>query len=106
MFRRFVGASLLAVWFVLSGIVLAESVGFIENPPDTNGSVEVWLVSFGTAIRTSKQTQITLSPAVFVKPEIFCVLLLQNPSFKVFGKKRDFSKEEIPIYKLHRVFLV
>lgn len=106
MFRRIVGAALLAVWFALVGIVLSESVGFIQEPPDTNGSIEVWLVSFGKAIRTSKQAQITISPAVFVKPGIFCLLLLQNPSFKVFEKKRDSSKEEIPIYKLHGVFLV
>jgi hypothetical protein len=86
MFRRVVGASLLAVWFLLSGIVFSESVGFIQEPPDTNGSVEVWRVSLGTAIRTSKQTQITLSPAVFVKPGIFCVLLLQNLSFKYLEK--------------------
>ena len=39
MFRRFVGASLLAVWFVFSGIVFSESVGVLQDPPDANGSV-------------------------------------------------------------------
>lgn len=106
MFRRVVGASLLAVWFVLSGIVLSESVGFIENPPDMNGSVEVWLASFGKAIRTSKQTQITISPAVFVKAGLFWPPLPQIFSFNLIRKDKDSSKEEIPIYKLHRVFLV
>ena len=31
MFCRVIGASLLAVWFVLSGVVFSESVGFIEK---------------------------------------------------------------------------
>jgi hypothetical protein len=106
MFCRFVGASLLAVWFVLSGIVLSESVGLIQEPPDTDGSVEVWLASFGKAIRTSKQPQITISPAVFVEAGLFCRPFLQTCSFNLIRKDIDFSKEEIPIYKLHRVFLI
>jgi hypothetical protein len=106
MFRRYVGASLLAVWFLLSGLVFSESVGFIEDPPDANGSVEKWLVSFGKAIRTSKQIQITIYPAVFVKPGLFAPAPLQTLLFNLIRKDIDSSKYEIPIYKLHRVFLV
>jgi hypothetical protein len=106
MFRRVVGASLLTVWFVLSGIVFSESVGVIEDPPDANGSVEIWLVSFGKAIRTSKQAQITIFPAVFVKPGLFSPAPRQTLLFNLTRKDIDSSKDEIPIYKLHRVFLV
>jgi hypothetical protein len=106
MFRRVVGATLLAVWSVLFGIVLSESVGFIQEPPDANGSVEVWLISFGKAIRTSKQTQITVPPSGVVKPSAFYRPVFHYPSFNWITKDTEFLKEDIPIYKLHRSFLI
>lgn len=106
MFRRAVGASLLAVWFLLSGIVFSESVGFIENPPDVNGSVEVWLARFGKAIRTSKQTQITVPPSGFAKPSAFYPPIFHYPSFSWITKDAEFFGKHLPIYKFHRSFLI
>jgi hypothetical protein len=106
MFRRAVGTSLLAAWFVLSGIVFSESLGFIEEPPDMNGSVEVWLASFGEAIRTSKQTPIAISPAKVVQTGLLWPPPPWTLSFSLLRKEINSLKEAIPIYKLHRVFLV
>jgi hypothetical protein len=106
MFRRVVGASLLAVWFVLSGVVFSESVGLIQEPPDTNGSVEVWLVSFGKAIRTSKQTQITIPASGFVRPAAFYPPLSHYLSLNWIREEAEFLKKDFPLYKLHRSFLI
>ena len=110
MFRKLVGLSLLALWLVLSGIALGESIGFITNPPDKGKSVEVTLAALGATIKTFHETQVTPSLHQSVQPTELYSSADQSVAFNrfrnEFGKELNFSKEHIPIYKLHHSFLI
>lgn len=107
MFRKVVAVLFVALWLVLLGIEFSEDTGFFEcSEPDMDRSVETTLASLGEAIKVFDETQIITSRVVFAQPEALYPLDIQGVSFKWIRKETNFTKEDIPIYKLHRIFLI
>lgn len=107
MFRKFIAALFVALWFILLGIEFSEDMGLIEyDEPEIDHSVEATLASLGEAIKITDDSDLAILPALSVRPVAVYSsprqpLLLQN----LKEEKRHF-KEDFKIHKLHRIFLI
>lgn len=106
MFRKLVGLSLLAMWLVLFGIAFLETSGFITNPPDKDKSVEATLASLGATIKVARDALVLTSFTLSAQPIPFYRCADQRIVFDGITKETNFSKEDIPVYKLDRSFLI
>jgi hypothetical protein len=107
MVLRFVAASILVAWFGLAGIVLGESTGFFEEPPDAEGSVETALAKIANCIRRSKAYKPFVVRVLF---SISSHLSLLGPRFTsvVPPSSREGSPVTHPVrlHVLSKIFLI
>src|SRR6266511_5731266 len=106
MFRKLVGLSLLAMWLVLFGIAFSETSGSITNPPDKEESVEATLANLGATIKVARDALVLTSFTLSAQPIPFYRFADQRIVFDGIRTETNFSKEDIPIYKLDRSFLI
>lgn len=107
MFRRVGAALFVALWLALLGIEFSEDTGFIDyDEPGLDQSVEAALASLGEAIKVSGDTQITIPYLLPNQPAIIYTSVIRNLAFNWLRKEARFIREDIPIYKFHRVFLI
>ena len=108
MFRKFVAALFVALWFVLLGIEFSEDMGFIQyDEPELARCVEATLASFGEAIKISDDLQEAVPSPVFANAVAhFRVLNSQEVSSALLRETSEFVKPDIPIYRLRQAFLI
>jgi len=107
MFRRAVAALFVGAWLVLFGIEVFEDVGLVEyEEPEMDRTVEATLASLGDAIKVSGAKQPIPLSASFTEPAAFYSSVSRAISFRWVRKETERIKEDIPIYKLHRTFLI
>lgn len=108
MFRKFVAALFVALWFMLLGIEFSEDMGLIDyDEPEMDQCVEAALTSLGEAIKISDDLQLATTCFAFAYPATYFPLLEnQEVSFQFIGEKTGFVKADIPIYTLHQAFLI
>ncbi len=106
MFRKLVGLSLLAMWLVLFGIAFSETSGSITNPPDKEESVEATLANLGATIKVARDALVLTSFTLSAQPIPFYRCADQRIVFDGIRTETNFSKEDIPIYKFDRSFLI
>jgi len=107
MFRRFVAACFVALWFVLLGIDFLGDTGVIQEyrGSATDRAVDSVLTNYGQATNISNDAPI-ISPILTTQPTAFSPSLTLTVSTEWVNKPNLLSREEIPIYKFHVVFLI
>lgn len=107
MFRKVVAALFVALWLVLLGVEFSEDTGFFEyDDPGMDKSVEGTLASLGEAIKVPDNAQITIPDLLPDQPGIIYTSAIRSLAFHWVRGEARFIREDIPIYKLHRVFLI
>jgi hypothetical protein len=109
MFRRFIAGSFVASWLLLLGIDVSGDTGLIQHyrGSEADRAVDSVLADYGQATKpVSNEARILAAPtlaahsAVFSPPLVSCILTGQA------YKQQLLSRQEIPIYKFHLVFLI
>ena len=108
MFPRLVAGSLVAIWLLLLGIDFTGDEGLIENylGSKSDQAVDSVLTGYGQVTLVSNDAAgsilpiLVREPADFSSPPKYCVPIDWMKS------ELHFSKEDIPIYKLHLAFLI
>lgn len=106
MFRRSVAASILIAWFGLAGIVLGEVTGFIEEPPDAQGSVETALASIAKCLRTSKVYKPILVPLLTSASFEFLSITLARLSWVSAQYGERPVEHPVRLHVLMKIFLI
>jgi len=111
MFRRFIAASFVAIWFLLFGIEFCQECGFFDyDEPETDRAVEATLASLGQAIKGSDSLQLTTSRTLSAQPEVVSTSYDVSPYVEsvasFVSKETESSKAHFKIHKLHQVFLI
>ncbi len=69
--------------------------------------METTLASLGEAMQIAGGEQLSSIPVVFTHPAAVIDASLSQPTYLTWVRKEtEFIKEDIPIYKLHRIFLI
>ena len=87
------------------GITLSENFGFIP-PPDEDKAVETTLASLGATIKVSLDAQGLTSFTLSAQPSTIYRHTDLSVVFDRIRKETNITKEDIPIYKLGRSFLI
>jgi hypothetical protein len=109
MLRKFIAGSFVALWLVLVGIDFAGDVGLIDQyrGSETDRAVDSVLTDYGQATNISDDTPLVIRPIVAPPPgAFFSPSLIHSVSTECVKKANSLSREAIPIYKIHRVFLI
>jgi hypothetical protein len=109
MFRRFMAGSFIAFWFLLLGIDVSGDAGLIQHyrGSEADRAVDSVLADYGQATKTiSNEARILIAPTLAAHPVAFSPSLICCISTDRAYKKQLLSRQEIPIYKFHLVFLI
>lgn len=107
MFRRGVAVLFVSVWLALLGIEFCEDVGLIAyEGPEMDRAVETTLASLGGAVNISGDEWPTAFSAVYTQPVVAYPPVSEVVPFRWAGNETEFIEDAVPIYKMHRTFLI
>ncbi len=107
MFRRLIAGAFVALWFLLVGIDFSGDEGLIHDyrGSETDRAVDSVLTAYEQATDISNNTPVLISPILATQFADFSTSVNHCISTDCTNTEL-FSKEEIPIYKLHLAFLI
>jgi hypothetical protein len=110
MFRRLIAGSFVAFWLLLLGIDVSGDAGLIQHyrGSETDRAVDCALASYGQAanLRSSNEAPILIATSLAAHSATFSPSLICCVSTDQAYKEQLLSRQEIPIYKFHLVFLI
>jgi hypothetical protein len=109
MFRRFVAGSFVTFWLLLLGIDVSGDAGLIQHyrGSETDRAVDCVLADYGQAANIrSNEAPILIAPILAAHSAVFSPSLICHVSTDQDYKDQLLSRQEIPIYKFHLVFLI
>ena len=109
MLRRFIAGSFVTFWLLLLGIDLSGDAGLIQHyrGSETDRVVDCVLASYGQATNIrSNEAPILIAPTLAAHSATFSPFLIYCVSTDQAYKEQLLSRQEIPIYKFHLVFLI
>ena len=110
MLRRFIAGSFVTFWLLLLGIDVSGDAGLVQHyrGSETDRAVDCVLASYGQAanIRSNEApiliaTTLAAHSAAAFSPSLICCVSTDQAY-----KEQLLSRQEIPIYKFHLVFLI
>jgi hypothetical protein len=109
MFRKFIAGSFVTFWLLLLGIDVSGDAGLIQqyHGSDADRAVDCVLADYGQAANIrSNEVLILIAPTLAAHSAAFSPsLICRIPTDQAY-KKQPLSRQEIPIYKFHLVFLI
>jgi len=109
MFRRFIAGSFVTFWLLLLGIDVSGDAGLIQHyrGSETDRAVDSVLADYGQATNIiSNEATILIAPTLAAHSAAFSPSLICRVSTDQAYKEQLLSRQEIPIYKFHLVFLI
>jgi hypothetical protein len=109
MFRRFIAGSFVTFWLLLLGIDVSGDAGWIQHyrGSETDRAVDCVLANYGQAASIrSNEAPILIAPTLAAHSAAFSPSLIFCVSTDQAYKEQILSRQEIPIYKFHLVFLI
>jgi hypothetical protein len=110
MFRRLIAVSFVTFWLLLLGIDFSGDAGWIQQyrGSEMDRAVDSALTDYGQATKIiSNEREILLTPLISTgHSAAFSSFLVQCVSTAWANKPNPFSREQIPLYKFHLVFLI
>jgi len=109
MFRRFIAGSFVTFWLLLLGIDVSGDVGLIQHyrGSETDRVVDCVLADYGQAANIrSNEVPILIAPTMAAHSAAFPPSFFCRVSTDQVYKEQLLSRQEIPIYKFHLVFLI
>ena len=109
MLRRFIAGSFVTFWLLLLGIDVSGDAGLIQHyrGSETDRAVDCVLASYGQAANIrSNGAPILIATTLAAHSATFSPSLICCVSTDQAYKEQLLSRQEIPIYKFHLVFLI
>lgn len=109
MFRRFVAALFVTFWLLLLGIDVSGDAGLIQHyrGSETDRAVDSVLADYGQATKIIfNEATILVASTLAARFAAFSPSLICCISTDQAYEERLLSRQEIPIYKFHLVFLI
>jgi len=109
MFRRFIAGSFVTLWLLLLGIDVWGDAGLIQHyrGSETDMAVDCVLARYGQAANIrSNEAPILVATTLAGHSATFSPSLICCVSTDQAYKEQLLSRQEIPIYKFHLVFLI
>jgi hypothetical protein len=109
MFRRFIAGSFVTFWLLLLGIDVSGDAGLILHylGSETDRAVDSVLADYGQATNIiSNEATTLIAPTLAAHSAVFWPSLIFCISTDQAYKERILSRQEIPLYKFHLVFLI
>jgi hypothetical protein len=109
MFRRFIARSFVTFWLLLLGTDVSGDAGLIQHyrGSETDRAVDSVLANYGQATNTkSNEAILLIAPTLAAHSADFSPSLIFCISTDQAYKERLLSRQEIPLYKFHLVFLI
>jgi hypothetical protein len=107
-FRKLIAGSIVAMWFLLLGIDFSGDGGLIQNyrGSESDRAVDSVLTSYGQVTPVSNDAAGSILPILVSEPADFSSSPKHCVPTDWTKLELLFSKEVIPIYKLHLAFLI
>jgi hypothetical protein len=108
MFRGFIAGSFVTFWLLLLGIDVSGDAGLIQHyrGSETDRAVDSVLADYGQATNIISNEATILAPTLAAHSAVFSPSLIFCISTDQAYKEQLLSRQEIPIYKFHLVFLI
>ena len=109
MLRRFIAGSFVTFWLLLLGIDVSGDAGLIQHyrGSETDRAIDCVLASYGQATNIrSNEAPILIATTLVAHSAAFSPSFICYVSTDQAYKEQLLSRQEIPIYKFHLVFLI
>ena len=109
MFRRFIAGLFVTLWPLLLGIDVSGDAGLIQHyrGSETDRAVDSVLANYGQATKIiSNAARILIAHTLAAHAAAFSPSLDRCISTDQAYEEKLLSRQEIPIYKVHLVFLI
>jgi len=108
MLRKFIAGSFVALWLLLVGVDLSGDAGLIQQyrGSETDRAVDSVLTNYGQATNISREAQLTIPPVLTPLSGAVSPTLIHDFLTACIERETNFSRKDIPLYKLLLVFLI